>query len=162
MAYDAQKRLTFLTAALIRRGVSIIGEPCIFRGNSQLGNDANPSAFNACNPRVLCVEIRRIAEWRVRDRAACGIQDAIAGRGRDIARAHHRGSDRPGKKCGSMARVTLPSASRWSSRGNVNIAPRDQVLVRGPSGSGNRRCSARRRHWPFGKGKVTVTRAPRQ
>jgi putative ATP-binding cassette transporter len=158
------KQLTFLTASYGQASVIfpiVVVSPAYFAGKIQLGAlTQTASAFNSVQGALsFFINVyRAFAEWRAVIARLSGFEQAVvaaqaAGAAPTIIRT-------PGTTAGvglDGLEITLPNGQPQVAANGIVIAPKDRVLVNGPSGSGKSMLfRAVAGIWPFGKGKVAL------
>ena len=159
------KQLTFLTASYSQASVVfpiVVVSPAYFAGQIQLGAlTQTASAFNSVqNALSFFINVyRAFAEWRAVIARIAGFETAIA-----AARAI--GTTTPTIQVAASGaaqvrldgiEVALPNGKPQVAADGIAFAPRDRVLVNGPSGSGKSMLfRAIAGIWPFGKGTVSL------
>jgi putative ATP-binding cassette transporter len=158
------KQLTFLTASYNQASAVfpvIVVSPAYFAGKLQLGGlTQTASAFGSVQEALsFFINVyRAFAEWRAVIERLAGFEDSIAAA--EAVRKAPTIDVAPGQAAGIRVdglEVTLPSGAPQVAADGVAFAPRDRVLLNGPSGSGKSMLfRAIAGIWPFGKGKVSV------
>jgi putative ATP-binding cassette transporter len=158
------KQLTFLTASYGQASVVfpfVVVSPAYFAGHIQLGAlTQTASAFNSVQGALsFFINVyRAFAEWRAVIARLSGFEHAIetaqaAGAAPTIVRTPSRTAE----VALDGLDVTLPNGQPQVAANGIVIAPKDRVLVNGPSGSGKSMLfRAIAGIWPFGKGRVTL------
>jgi putative ATP-binding cassette transporter len=158
------KQLTFLTASYGQASVIfpiVVVSPAYFAGKIQLGAlTQTASAFNSVQGALsFFINVyRAFAEWRAVIARLSGFEQAVVAA--QAANATPTITRTPGTASGiglDGLEVTLPNGQPQVAATGIVIAPKDRVLVNGPSGSGKSMLfRAIAGIWPFGKGKVAL------
>ncbi len=158
------KQLTFLTASYSQASVVfpiVVVSPAYFAGKIQLGAlTQTASAFNSVQGALsFFINVyRAFAEWRAVIARLSGFEQAVVAA--QAANAAPTIIRTPGTTAGlglDGLEITLPNGQPQVAANGIVIAPKDRVLVNGPSGSGKSMLfRAIAGIWPFGKGKVAL------
>jgi putative ATP-binding cassette transporter len=158
------KQLTFLTASYNQISAVfpvVVVSPAYFAGKLQLGGlTQTASAFGSVQEALsFFINVyRAFAEWRAVIERLAGFEDSI--KIAESMRVAPTIDIAPGEAAQIRLdglEVTLPDGKPQVAADGIAFAPRDQVLVNGPSGSGKSMLfRAIAGIWPFGKGKVSV------
>jgi len=158
------KQLTFLTASYGQASVVfpiVVVSPAYFAGKIQLGAlTQTASAFNSVQGALsFFINVyRAFAEWRAVIARLSGFEHAIehaqaTGATPTIVRT-------PSATAGvglDGLEITLPNGQPQVAASGIAIAPKERVLVNGPSGSGKSMLfRAIAGIWPFGRGSVSL------
>jgi len=160
------KKLTFFTAGYRQASVIfpfVVVSPAYFAGAVQLGGlMQTASAFNSVQTALsfFVTAYRDLAEWRAVIERLAGFEQAVAA-GRAAAVTPPVVAVVPAAGRDSIAlhdlAVSLPNGVPLVAAGDIVVAPRDRVLVTGPTGAGKSTLfRAMAGIWPFGRGRIEV------
>lgn len=150
----------FIILQVSARFVYIVAAPRVISGEIGLGELEQISmAFGMVNAFFMWIVLnyRPVAEWKASCDRVIALQEAMAAAESDKARSELAYDDAPSNEGVSVSDLTLelPDGDILLEKASVSLAPGENVLIQGASGSGKStffRCLAG--VWPWGTGLV--------